>query len=78
MLHEMKNGQKVPEWSVASFSWRNRNNPVIVLATMTKDEFVMDKCYLPEEASVINVYMLGSLSIFFYAIFTRRKFFRRF
>ncbi len=78
ILHDLSQGQKVPEWSVASFSWRNRNNPVIVLATLTSDEFVLNKCFLPEENVVINLYILGSIVIALYAFCTRRKFFRRF
>ena len=77
-LHTLPNGRKVPEWSVASFSWRNRNNPVIVLATLTQEEFVLNKCYLPQESTVINIYILGSFLIFLYAIANRRKIFRRF
>ena len=77
-LHTLPNGRKVPEWSVASFSWRNRNNPVIVLATLTQQEFVLNKCYLPQESTVINIYILGSFLIFLYAIANRRKIFRRF
>ena len=77
-LHTLPNGGKVPEWSVASFSWRNRNNPVIVLATLTQKEFVLNKCYLPQESTVINIYILGSFLIFLYAIANRRKIFRRF
>ena len=77
-LHTLPNGGKVPEWSVASFSWRNRNNPVIVLATLTQEEFVLNKCYLPQESTVINIYILGSFLIFLYALANRRKIFRRF
>ena len=77
-LHTLPNGRKVPEWSVASFSWRNRNNPVVVLATLTQKEFVLNKCYLPQESTVINIYILGSFFIFLYAIANRRKIFRRF
>jgi len=77
-LHTLPNGRKVPEWSVASFSWRNRNNPVIVLATLTQKEFVLNKCYLPQESTVINIYILGSFLIFLYALANRRKIFRRF
>lgn len=74
----VSDGLNIPEWSVASFSWRNRNNPVIVLATLTSDEFVLNKCFLPEENSVINVYIIGVILILIYAILTRRKFYRRF
>ena len=77
-LHGLPDGRKIPEWSVASFSWRNRNNPVIVMATLTPDEFVLDKCFLPHESTVINMYIFGLVCIGVYAILTRRKFFRRF
>ena len=76
-LHQSQSHQ-VPEWSVASFSWRNRNNPVIVLATLTQDEFVLNKCFLPHESTVINVYICGGIMIFIYSVLSRRKFFRRF
>lgn len=76
--HTLNDGQLVPEWSVSSFSWRNRNNPAFVLATITPDEFVLNKCYLPQESSVINMYILGAIIIMCYVIVTRRKFFRRF
>jgi hypothetical protein len=67
-----------PEWSVSSFSWRNRNNPAFVLAQIRPHEFVMSKCYLPEENTVIAVYRFGGLAILLFAVLTRRKFTRRF
>ena len=77
-LHKFQD-HKIPEWSVASFSWRNRNNPVIVLATLTQDEFVLNKCFLPHESTVINVYIVGSILIVIYCILnSRRKLSRRF
>ena len=78
ILHTLKDGAKVPEWSVASFSWRNRNNPVIILGTFTQDEFVLSKCFLPHESTVLNIYIGGITLITVYAIITRRKFRRRF
>ena len=77
ILHTLKDGEKVPEWSVASFSWRNRNNPVIILGIFTQDEFVLNKCFLPHESTVLNIYVCGVSLITIYAIITRRKF-RRF
>ena len=69
---------KIPEWSVASFSWRNRNNPVIVLATLTQDEFVLNKCFLPHESTMINVYIVGSILIVIYCILNSRRKLSRF
>ena len=68
----------VEEWSVASFSWRNRNNPNFLLAKITNDDVALSKCYLPEEDTVITIYIFGGVFILFYAFMTRRKFVRRF
>ncbi len=55
----------VPEWSVSSFSWRNRENPTFLLATMTTSDFAVDKCYLPYESTVIRMYWLVLLAFLF-------------
>ena len=68
----------VNEISVASFSWRNRNNPNFLLAKITQDTLALSKCYLPQENSVIRLYILGIISIVIYSIVTRRKFVRRY
>ncbi|KAJ8042137.1 Metallophosphoesterase 1 [Holothuria leucospilota] len=59
----VEHSQGTPEISVPSFSWRNRNNPSFILATITKEDFVWNKCFLPEESTVINIYMVGSVII---------------
>ena len=68
----------VNEISVASFSWRNRNNPNFLLAKITQDTLALTKCYLPQENSVIRLYVIGILSIVIYSIVTRRQFVRRY
>ena len=73
--HTLKDSEKVPEWSVASFSWRNRNNPVIILGTFTQNEYVLNKCFLPHESTVIIIYVCGIILI---AFFAQQKFFGRF
>ncbi len=78
-LHKLRDGQtNVPEWSVASFSWRNRNNPVAVLATITREEFVLNKCYMPHESTVLQIYIVCAILIAIYCVVTRRKFCRRY
>jgi len=66
----------IEEWSVASFSWRNRNNPNFLLAKITQDQVALSKCYLPEEDSVITLYLFGLVSILIYCFLTRRRFVR--
>jgi len=53
----------VEEWSVSSFSWRNRNNPAFLLGLFTPAEHELSKCLLPEENSVILIYILGGVTI---------------
>ncbi|CAG0918104.1 unnamed protein product [Notodromas monacha] len=51
------------EWTLSSFSWRNRNNPSFSLLWITADKHALEKCYLPEESSVIQLYMIGAVGI---------------
>ncbi|XP_068605214.1 metallophosphoesterase 1 [Brachionichthys hirsutus] len=53
---EVLHDNKYPEVSVPSFSWRNRNNPSFILASVTPSSFALSKCFLPEESTVIGVY----------------------
>ena len=64
----------IEEWSVASFSWRNRNNPNFILAKITQDQIALSKCYLPEEDSVITMYLFGFTAIIIYSLYNRRRF----
>uniref|UniRef100_G3PWE4 Metallophosphoesterase 1 n=1 Tax=Gasterosteus aculeatus aculeatus TaxID=481459 RepID=G3PWE4_GASAC len=53
---EVLHDNKYPEISVPSFSWRNRNNPSFILASVSPGGFALSKCFLPEESTVIGVY----------------------
>ncbi|KAM8838246.1 metallophosphoesterase 1 [Synchiropus picturatus] len=53
---EVLHDKKYPEVSVPSFSWRNRNNPSFILASVSPGSFSLSKCFLPEESTVIGVY----------------------
>jgi hypothetical protein len=50
------------EWSVSSFSWRNRDNPAFLLAQMTADAVAVEKCLMPQESTVINMYWLAAVA----------------
>ena len=52
----------VPEWSVSSFSWRNRNNPTFLLARITSRDFEVEKCFMPEEVTVIFLYEVAAVA----------------
>uniref|UniRef100_A0A8D3C008 Metallophosphoesterase 1 n=1 Tax=Scophthalmus maximus TaxID=52904 RepID=A0A8D3C008_SCOMX len=53
---EVVHDNKYPEVSVPSFSWRNRNNPSFILASVSPGGHALSKCFLPEESTVISVY----------------------
>ncbi|XP_011379595.1 metallophosphoesterase 1 isoform X1 [Pteropus vampyrus] len=53
---EVLHGTGIPEVSVPSFSWRNRNNPSFIMGSMTPTEHALAKCYLPFEDTVLITY----------------------
>ncbi|KZS21114.1 metallophosphoesterase 1 isoform X1 [Daphnia magna] len=55
------NHSGVTEFSVPSFSWRNRNNPSYFLVTISPDEHAVFKCFMPQESTVIRVYTISLL-----------------
>ncbi|XP_076868736.1 metallophosphoesterase 1 isoform X2 [Brachyhypopomus gauderio] len=64
VLHE----NRFPEISVPSFSWRNRNNPSFMLGSFSQSDYVLSKCFLPKESSVIAVYCGITLVITLFAL----------
>uniref|UniRef100_A0A8C7ASS4 Metallophosphoesterase 1 n=1 Tax=Neovison vison TaxID=452646 RepID=A0A8C7ASS4_NEOVI len=57
---EVLHGVGIPEISVPSFSWRNRNNPSFIMGSMTPTEYALAKCYLPHEATVLATYCVAA------------------
>ncbi|XP_055094678.1 metallophosphoesterase 1 isoform X3 [Symphalangus syndactylus] len=53
---EVHHGGRVPELSVPSFSWRNRNNPSFIMGSITPTDYTLSKCYLPREDVVLIIY----------------------
>nr|KAF6471842.1 metallophosphoesterase 1 [Molossus molossus] len=53
---EVLHGAGIPELSVPSFSWRNRNNPSFIMGSMTPMDYALAKCYLPCEDTVLITY----------------------
>lgn len=57
----LKNSIGVDEFTVASFNWRNINNPSFLLAIFTPRDFSVSKCELPKESTVIAIYVAGAI-----------------
>ncbi|KAM9223173.1 metallophosphoesterase 1 isoform 3-T3 [Leptosomus discolor] len=53
---EVLHAGNIPEISVPSFSWRNRNNPSFIMGSITPTDFALQKCFLPYESRVSTVY----------------------
>ncbi|XP_034125092.1 metallophosphoesterase 1 homolog [Drosophila guanche] len=51
----------IDEFTVASFSWRNKINPSFMLATLTPDDYVVSKCKMLPQQFVYNSYMCAGL-----------------
>ncbi|XP_072267559.1 metallophosphoesterase 1 [Pyxicephalus adspersus] len=59
----------VPEISIPSFSWRNRNNPSFIMGLITAEDFALQKCFLPTENTVIYIYSVASIMLLLSAVF---------
>ncbi|XP_051879967.1 metallophosphoesterase 1 [Pristis pectinata] len=60
VLHD----QHLPEISIPSFNWRNRNNPSFLLASITATDFALYKCFMPRESTIVAIYLTaGGLAI---------------
>ncbi|XP_006897090.1 PREDICTED: metallophosphoesterase 1 [Elephantulus edwardii] len=53
---EVTHGDGVPEVSIPSFSWRNRNNPSFIMGSITSTDYSLSKCHLPLEDTVLATY----------------------
>uniref|UniRef100_A0A336LLC1 Metallophosphoesterase 1 homolog n=1 Tax=Culicoides sonorensis TaxID=179676 RepID=A0A336LLC1_CULSO len=51
---------KIEEYTLASFSWRNKNNPSFLLTEFTDSHYWISKCDMPKESTVINLYIVGA------------------
>lgn len=54
----------VPEWTVASFNWRNKVNPSFLLLRANRASHSIAKCFLPNENTVWSLYGLGGGLVF--------------
>lgn len=63
----------IPEWTVASFSWRNKNDPSFLLATFTPRNYAISKCHMPQESTVITLYVISGIALLLWLVVTRRR-----
>ncbi|XP_018574985.1 metallophosphoesterase 1 [Anoplophora glabripennis] len=64
------------EVTIPSFSWRNKDNPNYLLAVFTPNNYAYSKCEMPQESTVINLYIFGIIFLsvwILYSIFCRSR-----
>ena len=64
----LKNSVGIEEFTLASFNWRNINNPSFLLAVFTPEDFSVSLCELPKETSVFTIYVIGTILSLIFAI----------
>ncbi|KAH8241024.1 hypothetical protein KR026_010384 [Drosophila bipectinata] len=64
----------IDEYTVASFSWRNKVNPSFMLATITPDDYVVSKCKMLPQQFVINSYLSAGILCLILIAFQLRKY----
>ncbi|XP_071449429.1 metallophosphoesterase 1 [Hetaerina americana] len=68
----------VAEWTLPSFSWRNKDNPTFMMAVVTPNNYAGMRCHVPVESTIISTYILGGMLITLWLIFSQRRRCRRF
>ncbi|CAH0557249.1 unnamed protein product [Brassicogethes aeneus] len=58
------------EITIPSFSWRNKENPNFGMGVFSSNNYAFTKCQMPNESSVINLYMLGSSFLMLWIIYS--------
>ncbi|XP_039279955.1 metallophosphoesterase 1-like [Nilaparvata lugens] len=51
------------EFTIPSFSWRNKDNPSFMMAVLSPNNYAVSKCYIPRESTIIKLYIGGMLVI---------------
>ncbi|KAG5320845.1 MPPE1 Metallophosphoesterase, partial [Pseudoatta argentina] len=60
------------EFTISSFSWRNKVNPSLLMGTFTPSNYSVSKCYMPVESTVCVIYTCSFLCILIYLIIKLR------
>ncbi|XP_020290712.1 metallophosphoesterase 1 isoform X2 [Pseudomyrmex gracilis] len=60
------------EFTISSFSWRNKINPSLLLGTFVPNNYSVSKCYMPVESTVILIYTVSITCILIYLIIKLR------
>lgn len=79
--HKFHAYSKVHEYTVPSFSWRNKNSPSFLMAIISPDQFAISKCFMPEETSVLMIYAVSIILVIIFSVYkikSRRIYYRKY
>uniref|UniRef100_A0A183HCP7 Metallophos domain-containing protein n=1 Tax=Onchocerca flexuosa TaxID=387005 RepID=A0A183HCP7_9BILA len=57
------------EWTLSSFSWRNIPQPAFLLVTVMSNDILVNKCFLPNEKTVIGSYVIAAFGVIFLLLY---------
>ncbi|XP_052229370.1 metallophosphoesterase 1-like isoform X2 [Dreissena polymorpha] len=63
----------IPEYTVASYNWRNKHNPTFFLAELTDQDFIINRCSLPDEHTVFTLYAIFAILLVIVIIIPPKK-----
>lgn len=70
--HNSSDGKIVHEYTIPSFSWRNKKNPTFSMMTASPNNYSIYKCHMPSENTVLSIYALSVIA--FVVWLTSKKF----
>ncbi|KAK7066458.1 Metallophosphoesterase 1 [Halocaridina rubra] len=70
--HNISEGRTVHEYTVPSFSWRNKRNPTFLMATLSPNNYAIYKCHMPSEYTVMAMYFMSFVFLMLWLL--NRKF----
>ncbi|XP_071520810.1 metallophosphoesterase 1 isoform X2 [Panulirus ornatus] len=59
--HTSSQGSTVHEYTVPSFSWRNKRNPTFTMLTVSSNNYSIYKCHMPHEVTVVMIYVIAAI-----------------
>lgn len=68
VTHPLPRGSPAHEYTVPSFSWRNKRSPTFSMLTISSNNYAIYKCHMPQEVTVLVVYGVTTLLIIMWIV----------
>ncbi|XP_042229171.1 metallophosphoesterase 1-like isoform X2 [Homarus americanus] len=62
-VKHMNQGSATHEYTIPSFSWRNKRNPTFSMLTVSSNNYSIYKCHMPQEITVISIYVISTACV---------------